>query len=200
MSVRLNPEQAYLGYFENAIERRLPAVYASGGELLSELARKRIEASLWRELSRLVGAHLERARNDLITRRNPFAAIDPALFTSKQRLDGAARLLEEMTRGSYAIPAGMEDAVEERLDAVAHAHGEMLGRLREHREGICDLLFEGRPYETIEDLSLGAGDLHRGGRSVCLVKTDRGTLVYKPRSCLVDTRASSFVERYFPRS
>lgn len=51
MSVRLNPEQAYLGYFENAIERRLPAVYASGGELLSELARKRIEASLWRELS-----------------------------------------------------------------------------------------------------------------------------------------------------
>ena len=200
MSVRLNPEQAYLGYFENAIERRLPAVYASGGELLSELARKRIEASLWRELSRLVGAHLERARNDLITRRNPFAAIDPALFTSKQRLDGAARLLEEMTRGSYAIPAGMEDAVEERHDPDAHAHGEMLGRLREHREGICDLLFEGRPYETIEDLSLGAGDLHRGGRSVCLVKTDRGTLVYKPRSCLVDTRASSFVERYFPRS
>lgn len=118
MGIRLNPEHAYLGYFENIVQTRLSAVCASGGELLSELACKRIEVSLWRELSRLVGAYFQRARDDIMARQNPFAAIDPRLLTKEQRIDGAARLLEDMNQGSYVIPDGLVEAVDSEIRSL----------------------------------------------------------------------------------
>jgi type 2 lantibiotic biosynthesis protein LanM len=52
---------------------------------------------------------------------------------------------------------------------------------------LAEQLAEGRSLGTLTDLSGGLGDLHRGGRSVTLLRFDSGlALIYKPRSMAVE--------------
>src|SRR6185295_11233803 len=45
----------------------------------------------------------------------------------------------------------------------------------------------------LHELSFGAGDSHRGGTTVVIVRGERGRVVYKPRSLAIDTALRSFV-------
>lgn len=47
---------------------------------------------------------------------------------------------------------------------------------------------------TLTAISLGEGDTHSGGRTVCIVKTDIGKIVYKPRSLGVDIALVDFLQ------
>jgi len=43
-------------------------------------------------------------------------------------------------------------------------------------------------------LSLGQGDTHNGGKTVSIIETDAGQIVYKPRSLAIDTALSEFLQ------
>jgi type 2 lantibiotic biosynthesis protein LanM len=45
----------------------------------------------------------------------------------------------------------------------------------------------------LHELSFGAGDSHRGGTTVAIVRTEVGRVVYKPRSLAIDTELGGFV-------
>lgn len=47
---------------------------------------------------------------------------------------------------------------------------------------------------TLTAISLGEGDTHNGGRTVCIAKTDIGKIVYKPRSLGVDIALADFLQ------
>lgn len=51
----------------------------------------------------------------------------------------------------------------------------------------------GAPPGELRQLSFGAGDSHRGGLSVALLRCDGGRLVYKPRSVAIDAALHGFV-------
>lgn len=57
----------------------------------------------------------------------------------------------------------------------------------------------GFPAEPeLVEVSFGAGDTHRGGRSVALVTLAEGTIVYKPRPLGVDLALARFLDQLWP--
>ncbi|MFL6236706.1 MAG: type 2 lanthipeptide synthetase LanM family protein [Thermoanaerobaculia bacterium] len=75
----------------------------------------------------------------------------------------------------------------EAVDAWTASAGEFLRRLGNDWDAILSVFWpEGSPGR-LEDPGLGVGDLHRGGREVCVLRFERGDrLVYKPRSLGID--------------
>jgi type 2 lantibiotic biosynthesis protein LanM len=91
--------------------------------------------------------------------------------------------------------AGHYPALQRRVDAIvrkrcmatlrfAHRWTTDRGRL----EGLC----AGDPGE-LQGLNFGAGDSHRGGSTVAIVRGDDWRLVYKPRSLAIDSALRGFV-------
>ena len=54
------------------------------------------------------------------------------------------------------------------------------------------MLCGGGPGE-LRELTFGAGDSHRKGRTVAIVRTEAGRLVYKPRSLVIDIALHNFI-------
>lgn len=72
--------------------------------------------------------------------------------------------------------------------------GELLAHLVEDHGRIREELFDGRDPGTLSEVRIGAGDRHRGGRSVAILTFDGGRrLVYKPRSLAVDRAFGAYV-------
>ena len=60
------------------------------------------------------------------------------------------------------------------------------------REALSRLL-DGRAAGRLVTVEFGAGDSHRGGRTVAMVSCDGGRLVYKPRSLASEVRLGAFL-------
>jgi len=88
----------------------------------------------------------------------------------------------------------------DRLAAVisgrASAGLEFARRFAADRRRFGPLGWQAQP-ELIE-VSFGAGDTHRGGRSVAVVTVAEGRLMYKPRPLGVDVVLAGFLERLWP--
>lgn len=52
----------------------------------------------------------------------------------------------------------------------------------------------GRDTVALTALSPGQGDTHNGGKTVSIIDTDAGQIVYKPRSLAIDTALSEFLQ------
>ncbi|WP_447525806.1 DUF4135 domain-containing protein [Parasphingorhabdus sp. NYA22] len=52
----------------------------------------------------------------------------------------------------------------------------------------------GRDTVALTALSLGQGDTHNGGKTVSIIDTDAGQIVYKPRLLAIDTALSEFLQ------
>ncbi len=71
------------------------------------------------------------------------------------------------------------------------AAGAMAGRLAADRSALAGLL--GDPAGELVEARFGAGDTHRGGQSVTVLRWTAGQVVYKPRSVLVDRVLGDFL-------
>lgn len=74
----------------------------------------------------------------------------------------------------------------------ADAIAELAMRLDADRDALAALLPAGAGT-TVREVQPGSGDVHRGGRTVAMVRLDGGTVVYKPRSLA----AAEHVGRFF---
>ncbi|HWM24792.1 MAG TPA: type 2 lanthipeptide synthetase LanM family protein [Chthoniobacterales bacterium] len=59
---------------------------------------------------------------------------------------------------------------------------------RQHLSGLCG----GEPGELLE-LRFGAGDSHRAGQTVAILRSEAGQIVYKPRSLAIDIALRGFI-------
>ena len=176
---------------------------------------RRVKASPWAEmLSGEVVCKLEAALLDItgiVTKstlnrwiaqeaagENPFALSLPELITDEQRQSAIATIQNKLASGEMTFPQPLIDTMKMRLAFVADAFLEMLGRMAENREAICAALTDGRLYEKIEDITLSAGDTHNRGRSVTVLLTDAGRLVYKPHDMRGDAHICAIAQRFFP--
>ena len=128
---------------------------------------------------------------------NPFATLAPELIAKDQRESAEKALNERLNTGEMCLPEPMMDILRLRLSNVTDGFAEMLSRLAEHREELSRLLPEGRAYTRIEDIEFSAGDTHNHGRSVTILITDAGKLVYKPRDMRGDAGILALAKQFF---
>ena len=82
-----------------------------------------------------------------------------------------------------------------RVNAWVRGLGEFLDRLEEDRSILEETFGGGNAIGALSKLAFGSGDSHNGGRSVAVCTFDSGVrVVYKPRSCRVDTAFAEIVE------
>ncbi len=75
----------------------------------------------------------------------------------------------------------------------------MLSRIDEKRDDICNALTltNGKQYRIINDIDLEAGDTHNNGRSVAIIHTDAGKIVYKPHDMRGDEQIYMLAKKFF---
>ena len=89
----------------------------------------------------------------------------------------------------------MARAVTERLRFWVERSFEFAGAFLDDIPAISEAFWDGRTPSTLH-VEFGGGDSHRGGRSVAIVETDVGRVVYKPRRSELD-QAFDAVLRWF---
>lgn len=155
----------------------------------------------WDELCSIADTVTESTATALIVREvgadNPFAALDPALLTDEQRKMGEKAVNEKLNRGDISLPKLLTDILGFRLRTVTDAFLEMLERLSAHRNELGALLPGGKVFSRIEDITFSAGDKHNGGRSVTVLSTDAGKLVYKPRDMRGEAKIYELGQKHF---
>lgn len=128
---------------------------------------------------------------------NPLAALDPAMLTDEQRARAEKAVNEAIRSGALALPEPLTELLTLRLQTVTDAFIEMLRRVAAHREELGELLPDARTFERIEDIVFSAGDTHNAGRSVTVLHTDAGKLVYKPRDMRGEAGVYELVQSHF---
>lgn len=62
---------------------------------------------------------------------------------------------------------------------------DVLRKFEEEREEICDIFFQRKKEIKIEEIHLGSGDMHCGGKAVVEIRLEEGeSIFYKPRSLM----------------
>jgi type 2 lantibiotic biosynthesis protein LanM len=118
--------------------------------------------------------------------------------------DGAGRWAEFVDRASridyWTLLEEHYPTLLHRLAALisgrASAGLEFARRFAANRGRFGPLGLPAQPELT--EVSFGAGDTHRGGRSVAMVTLAEGRLVYKPRPLGVDVALACFLDRLWP--
>ncbi len=67
----------------------------------------------------------------------------------------------------------------------------------DRKDEVSASFLDGKPITRILHLSTGGADIHRNGRCVVGVKTDVGTVYYKPHDCGLDSLYYEIVDRWF---
>lgn len=135
--------------------------------------------------SLLAELHIRRATGEL-DGRTPEERFDD--FVAWLWTADGLRTVRARHPGAFAI-------AKDRADLAAAASVEVLDRLAADRSAIGAAFPDVPQDAAVASIGLGAGDPHRGGRSVALIRFGNGArLVYKPRSVLIDERWNAFLE------
>ena len=185
--------------FQNFMNEQMQRVKSSPyAGLPGEEAFRKFEEALLNVTSLVTNSTVTRYIAEEAAGTNPFALTLPDLVTDDERLRAIETIQKKLTRGELTFPAPLIERLQKRLCLVTDAFLEMLERLAENREAICGALTGGRLYTSIEDISFSAGDTHNHGRSVTILRTDAGKLVYKPHDMRGDEHIYAIAQRFFP--
>lgn len=127
---------------------------------------------------------------------NPFAGV-PELLTDEDRNKALETAKHQIEDGTLIIPELLIDTLTRQLANVTDGFIEMLSRMYEHRNAICAALTGGKVYSRIDYITLDDCDTHNNGRSVIILHTDAGKLVYKPHDMRGDEQVYLLAKRFF---
>ncbi|MGW5053743.1 type 2 lanthipeptide synthetase LanM family protein [Actinokineospora sp. NPDC004072] len=170
------------------LAHRLAGVAGLGGaeaDAVLTATRAGLAEVLRRKVVRVLVLELNAAR---LTGR--LTAADPQARWA-QFLDHAAdpAFWHDLTRHYPHLISRLRTLVDNRIEAV-HT---MAARFAADRPLLGDLL--GGDVGALCAVEFGAGDSHRGGRTVSVVRCTGGTVVYKPRPMQVDLRLAELLAR-----
>ena len=194
-----NHQQRKRTMFRKYIDEQILRVKRSPhAGLLGEDVYRRLEGTLLDVTGIVTNSTVKREIAKEASAGNPFALSIPEMITDGEQQRAIYAIAKKLADGEFAFPQPMIDTLNARLSAVTDAFLEMLERMAENREEICATLTGGRLYEKIEDMTLSAGDTHHHGRSVAVLQTDAGRLVYKPHDLRGDAHVYAIARRFFP--
>ena len=165
--------------------------------LLSHQALTRFREALGQEADMMVQSTVTHLIVEEVGDENPFAALTPDLLTDEQREKALKSLNEKINGGEMALPGPLVDLLRLRLREVTDGFAEMLTRLQENLPALRALLPEEKAFARMEDIGFSAGDTHNHGRSVTILHTDAGKLVYKPHDMRGEAGIYALTQQYF---
>ena len=166
--------------------------------MIGEKVYEKLETSLKRAAETITGSTVTQWVAERSAAENPFAAAHPEFLTNEEKNRAQDEITQQLESGTMTLPGPLSDCLAQKLEDVTDGFLEMLGRMEENREVICTALTGGKLYQRIEDAQLSAGDTHNRGRSVMVLVTDVGKLVYKPHDMRGDEWICTLAERFFP--
>ena len=199
-NLQVNLDNKFMSIFRDTMTPFLSELASDSPVLLSEEAKADLEKPFRETLILIAGDTLEEAAVQILAADHPIVALDRKLCTNEQRHEAYQLLESQLKAGDRTLPAELYHVIRSRFRLLTDALSEMLRNITRSTNEISDLLFDGVPFTRIERIEAGAGDYHNKARATAIIRTDRGTMVYKPRNCLTDVRTRMFVEQYFPDS
>nr|WP_239538366.1 type 2 lanthipeptide synthetase LanM family protein [Dyella mobilis] len=161
----------------------IPELSSGEREVILGQTRDSLSKALHAKLTRLLLLELNAARveerlegADGAERWNDF------IEASSQR-----EFWHELTEHYPSLMQRVESLIEHRCTA-SHLFAKRWASDRASLSSLC-----GMPVGELQELSFGAGDSHRGGLTVALLRCSGGRLVYKPRSVAVDVALQNFI-------
>ena len=138
--------------------------------------------------------------------RTKLQAIDPVgLMLGKYQTESVTRAAEEFCSGhdgqvktyllsAYPLLASFREQIRKNyIDFFAA----FLSAFQKEKEKIEERFFEGNRITKILHLSTSGADIHRNGRCVVGVRTDAGTVFFKPHDCGLDELFGKIVGKWF---
>ncbi|MBR4575801.1 MAG: DUF4135 domain-containing protein [Clostridia bacterium] len=185
--------------FQNQINEQIQRVRRSPyAALLGEQVYSRLEKTLQDMAGTVSKSTLNREIAKEASEDNPFALSLPEMITDEERRRAIDTIEKKLARGEYSFPKPLAEFLHTRLGFATDAFLEMLERIAENRKEICAVLTDGRLYRKIEDVQLFTGDTHNHGRSVTVLHTDTGKMVYKPHDMRGDAHIYAIARKFFP--
>ncbi|WP_176074233.1 DUF4135 domain-containing protein [Brucella intermedia] len=183
----------FLKSFANLTDRHLQAfiselkkidkIHISEQELITNNLTESLYETLHEKLSRLLIAELHISRaNDLLKGGS-----------SSERWDSFIELISEQQ--FWPSLQQRYRGLQSRIDIVLHNRCEAARSFAEHwakdRQALAGLL--GKEAGLLQELQFGAGDSHDKGKTVIVLRCEAGSVIYKPRSLLIDHALTGFL-------
>lgn len=144
---------------------------------------------LFRTLDPLVSDTLETLFRQELAQANPILAWNADLATKELR-DKAARSLTEKLQADPGLLFRTAPLLKEQLEHCVSQFSDMLSellcRIHTDRQELSAAFFDGRELGAIVEIQGGQGDTHQNGRSACVITTEAGRFLYKPREMKED--------------
>ena len=197
--IRFPDEQIHkdrlLAWVEQAMERWEDC------PLLTDTARQQAALLLVHRLESAAGQVLQALWEQRMKERNPVLELDVRLATVEEKKAAAGTLLTELEQTGdrllferWPLLGGELERSVARFDRWLE---ELLNRVEEHRGEISQEFFGGEDLGKISGLTANQADLHFHGRSAAVVQTEKGSFLYKPRSCGLDDFYCRLVGHWF---
>lgn len=163
----------------------IPGLSPSEVHAILEGARDALLTTLNRKLTRLLVLELNAARVE----QRLEGDTPEARWADFLACAATPAFWDSLDRDYPTLRARVDRLIGDQIDAVlAFAR-----HWAQDRAALAPLL--GQPAGDLTALRLAKGDRHAGGRTVAMVETTSGPIVYKPRSLAVDIALSTFLER-----
>lgn len=169
--------------------------------LLTDRARQQAAILLVRRLEAVAGPSLRDLWELRMKEKNSLLALDIRLATLTEKAEAAQALSEELERSEdrllWESSPMLRGETERCVERFARWLEELLDRVERHRLNLSDAFFGGVDFGRITGLTADQADLHFHGRSAAVVKTEKGSFLYKPHSCELEHFYLQLVERWF---
>lgn len=201
--LNLPPERAeayYLLRWVRTAQSQLAHVLCAPSLMTAEAAWRLLN-DLLEQLTEISESVFETIKCELMARENPFLEFDHRLATTLQRRTASDWLLCELEQTNADVVFKraplLQDLLDQTTERFIAAVNEFFDRFEKDRLEICRMFYGGMDCGLITHICSDGADSHFHGRRTCVVKTQRGAFVYKPRDCRIDDMFHSTMQLGF---
>ncbi len=183
----------FLKSFANLTDRHLQAfiselkkidkIRISEQELITNNLTESLYETLHEKLSRLLIAELHISRTNNLLKGG----------SSSERWDSFIELISDQR--FWPSLQQRYPGLQSRIDVVLHNRCDAARSFAEHwakdRQALAGIL--GKEAGLLQELQFGAGDSHDKGKTVIVLRCEAGSVIYKPRSLLIDHALTGFL-------
>jgi len=169
-------------------------------QLFSYPARVCTGIALFQTYNFLAANTLEHLYRQELAQSNPLLAWNTDLATKELKEQAELSLqakLEADPQMLFHVSPGLRAQLKLCEEQFTEALTEMMQRIQTDKQEIIQTLFGGEDFGHILQIDAGKGDKHQHGRSACMVVTEHGAFMYKPRSLKVDVLLYEMVQKRF---
>lgn len=155
---------------------------------------------LFQAINPIAADTLESLFRQELAQANPILAWNAELATREIRERAEISLMEKLEADPELLYRTVP-LLKEQLDRCVRQFSQMLSELlcRVHadRQELSAAFFDGKALGAILKIEGGQGDTHQNGRSTCIITTEAGRFLYKPREMQEDVLLYELVAEHF---